>query len=231
MSTTDPSWPRIMERLMAAAAGRVRGPLPGIVVAYDPLKRRATIQLAVREVHKGEADEDVLTVPRPLTDVPVAFDGAGGYWSSHPVGVGTTGLVMFCNAQISTWKQTGGLVDPIDKRRHAVADAVFLPGMRDARQYDELDAAPNDAWVFAVPEDGELRLGAADAAEPALLGDAFVNATDDLVDALDVFATALTGLVNATFPGASALATTLGLAIDGFKLAAAAAKSERVKVK
>lgn len=72
----------------------------------------------------------------------VTYGGYAGVWAPSrpsvpsfvdlalPVAVGDTGLLIFSDRSLDVWLATGGIVDPGDDRRHALSDAVFVPGLR-----------------------------------------------------------------------------------------------------
>lgn len=66
-----------------------------------------------------------------VTNVPIVWPGAGGMRITFPVAAGDTVLLVFADRSLDVWLASGGEVDPIDPRQHAMSDAIAIPGLRD----------------------------------------------------------------------------------------------------
>lgn len=77
-----------------------------------------------------EAEPTEYVLGPVLTEVPVAFTGAGEYTHTVPIKAGTTGFLLCMEASIDEWLITNGEAQPADPRRFALQDAVFLPQLR-----------------------------------------------------------------------------------------------------
>lgn len=99
--------------------------LPGIVVAFDADTQTATIQLAVRTRKNGRFKDIPL-----LTDVPVFFPGGTMFTYYFPVVKGDECLVIFADACIDAWYQTGNVGNPVSVRQHDYSDAFAFVGFR-----------------------------------------------------------------------------------------------------
>lgn len=103
---------------------RVRGAVPARVVAYDAAARRARVQPGTHMLL-----DDGTSMPRaPLSDVPVVMPAVAGWAIVLPVAVGDTGLLVYCDRDISGFKQTGQPGPLPTDRIQAEQDCVFLPG-------------------------------------------------------------------------------------------------------
>lgn len=91
--------------------------LPGHVISYDPGTRTAQIQPSIRNWRQKET-------PPPLLDVPVFFPGN----FTFPVNKGDECLVVFADACIDSWLQSGGVSTPIAARRHDLSDGFAFVG-------------------------------------------------------------------------------------------------------
>ncbi len=99
--------------------------IPGHVLAFDPVKQRAQIQIGIQR-----SDIDGTTwVPAPIVDVPVCFPG-DDFVVEYQIDPGCEGIVMFSQRCIDGWKQTGGTADNPVARFHNQQDAMFVPGIR-----------------------------------------------------------------------------------------------------
>lgn len=68
------------------------------------------------------------TLPE-IQNVPVWLPRGNNYWIKLPIAVGDTGIALFCERSLDTWKVSGGIVDPQDSRTHDLTDAIFIPGI------------------------------------------------------------------------------------------------------
>lgn len=100
--------------------------LPCTVESYDSLTNRVTVNPAFKIRYKNE--EDAVKVP-PISDVPVSFPRLGDAHLVFPVLKGSQGLCIFAQRSIDRWITEGGQVDPEDKRKFHLSDAIFLPGV------------------------------------------------------------------------------------------------------
>lgn len=99
--------------------------LVALVTASDG-KNRVTAQPVVTRRYKGQ---DPKPLP-PIEDVPVMFPGAGGYWLTFPVEVGSWVLLVCSQRSLETWKNSDGAVgDAITPRKFSLSDAVAIPGI------------------------------------------------------------------------------------------------------
>ncbi len=156
--------------------------MPGEVQSYDPISQAVDVQPLVQTGYIGQ-DGTRATERTPLVPhVPVLFPGAGGFSITWPLKQGNTGLLIFCNCSIDKWLTLGGEVDPEDDRRHCIADAVFIPGLRPFAS--PLADAATDSMVLAGPD---VRVGAHDGALPIVVQ----SALDDFMTALQAAITAL----------------------------------------
>ncbi len=222
--STKPTLTRVLELAMRGALDGVRVALPGKIVTYDKLKQRADVQPFIDDGHEAEGGLRVAEHLPIVTDVPVAFQGAGGYSETFPIHKGDTVLLVFCSSSIARWKISGQVGDPSDDRHHALPDAIAYPGVRDFAH--ALTGVPEDAWVITTPTGKQIRLGSASSAQSALRGEAFLSALDTLLVAIKA------GLLAAgnTTVGGTAIAATFQTAVNTFDAAASTYKSAKVKV-
>ena len=104
--------------------------MPGIVQDFDPVRMTCTVQPAIRAAVK-RADGSVYSTPLPLlVDVPVCFQGGGGYVATFPVKKGDDCLVIFGERCIDAWWQSGGVQEPVEFRMHDLSDGFALVGVR-----------------------------------------------------------------------------------------------------
>ena len=91
--------------------------MPGIIQSYDPDRRTATVQPALR---RKNAAGEIITAPL-LQDVPVFLSG-----SSSEVNPGASCLLIFADFCIDGWSETGQPTLPSSPRSHDLSDAFAL---------------------------------------------------------------------------------------------------------
>jgi hypothetical protein len=119
----------------------LRCAIPAQVVSFDPVKLTCEVQVMIQELVRlprksndpspnpgntqNLADWD--TIPN-LRDVPVVMMHAGGWSLTFPVEAGDECLLIFADACIDGWWESGNLSAQYDRRRHDLSDAFALFG-------------------------------------------------------------------------------------------------------
>ena len=128
--TALPSWPESPmnrpELLRELLSHSLRFALPGRVEAFDPATQTASVQPLIRERFRG----GVFTSLPLLRDVPVFFPGGRDRAMTFPVSPGDECLLIFSDACIDGWFETGEMADPSSVRRHDLSDAFAFVGFR-----------------------------------------------------------------------------------------------------
>lgn len=114
-----------------ASLADVHTAIPARVVKYDVTRQMVSVQPVIKVAHITEDDKRAVESLPQIVNVPVQFPSGGGYRITFPMKEGDTGLVLFSEASLDIWLSKGGDVDPADDRRFSLADAVFVPGVRD----------------------------------------------------------------------------------------------------
>lgn len=219
---------RVLKRAVQRGTHGVRVSLPGIVVSYDKTKQRADIQPAIADAFTDEDGTRVSQADPILTDVPIAFPGAGDYGETWPIKKGDTVLIVWCSRSIAQWKprgsKSGRAIDPGDDRRHAFPDAVAYAGVRDYGH--ALSNVNDDAWCIRAPSGKFVKIGGPTAAQSVIRGEVFVSTMSTLLSAIK------TQIVAAANDSTSA--TAIGIAMDAailaFQSAASTYLSSKVKI-
>lgn len=131
MSSHSPSLLEVLDLAMTRRLGEVHTALPARVEAFDADKQTADLLPQVQSFALQEDGTEVAVTLPVLSSVPVIFPGGGGYRSTFPLAKGDTVLVVFAEASLDAWQARGGVVDPEDRRRHHIADAVAIAGLHD----------------------------------------------------------------------------------------------------
>ena len=166
--------------------------MPGRVERFDSANQLADVTPLLQESALDESGNETIESLPVLTNVPVQFVGGGGYAVTFPVAAGDPCWLTFSDRSLDEWIDRGGVVDPIDLRRHDLADPVALLGVRPkAGKLEEFDTS---RAVFGnkgprVAVDGSIvHLGVAhnaSASQKVVRGDAYRAGEDSLIDAID----------------------------------------------
>jgi len=105
----------------------MRVAMPGIVQEWDAEQQTVTVQLAIREKVSMDGRETEMEIPM-LVDVPVVMPRAGGYSLVFAPVKGDECLVVFADACIDSWWQSGDVQSQADSRRHDLSDGFAILG-------------------------------------------------------------------------------------------------------
>ena len=126
-----PSLSAVLNTAMRERLRAVRVALPARVESYDATTQQIVAQPLVMEGYIDETGDRLADRLPAIAGVPVVFPGAGGFRVTFPIAIGDTVLLVFASSSIDRWLALGGEVDPADDRRHALSDAIAIPGLRD----------------------------------------------------------------------------------------------------
>lgn len=157
---------------------------PAIVESFDRTNARATIKPAfMAKDSSGESIEQDF-----LYNVPVRFCGGGGFAASLPLVKGDTGWLIFCDRDLSIFKQSRQVSPVNTNRMHAQEDAFFLP---DAMQTNNVSGSDSGKAVFQAI-DGSIKVAMSNS-EVEVIGD--LHITGDVTVSGNITAT---GTITAT---------------------------------
>src|SRR5580700_198846 len=109
-------------------ACELRVALPAIVVSFDAATQNVTVQPAIKESLLNSLVPTPQSLPQ-LANVPVIYPRGGGFSVTFPLVEGDEGVIVFQDIAIDSWWQSGGTNNvEVERRRHDLADAVFIPG-------------------------------------------------------------------------------------------------------
>lgn len=98
---------------------------PAVVISFNETQNTVQVQPCIMG---KQAKKDAKPLPE-LLDVPVSFYGAGGYVITHKPQAGDVCLLVASDRSLSRWKQSGGVIDPGERRRHNLTDSVAFFGL------------------------------------------------------------------------------------------------------
>lgn len=170
--------------------------LPARVESFDANTQRASVQI---ELRAGRFDEDGSRTPvryPVIPDVPVKFEGSGGYRTTYPVQRGDQVWLEICEASLALWKPRGGDVDPADDRRMRLSDALAVTGLRDGSR--PLKNCPTDRMSVGHDEGATVEItptavlvGGNGGTQPTHMGTSYNSATSTFITALNVYLAAI----------------------------------------
>lgn len=131
----------VIRKAMDARVGEIHTGLPGTVQKYDANTQRIEVQPDLKKVFIDDETEEVLALPL-LTDVPVMFPRAGGFFITFPIVKGDKVWLAFSERAMDEWKVKGGKhLAPISVRKHDLSDAVAFPGCHpDSSPIEDIDS-------------------------------------------------------------------------------------------
>lgn len=184
----DPSLEEVIDAALDERLEHVYTAMPGRVESYDPEDQKADVQPLVFGARISESGDRVAERMPVVQGVPVMFPGAGDFSITFPIEEGTTGLLIFTYASLDVWLNKGGEVDPVNDRRHSLADAVFIPGLRPFSS----PITPEPEEDALVVNAARIKLGSNDADDPVALKSDLEEIKPALVGAIDAQITVLT---------------------------------------
>lgn len=132
MGSNDSREPELTEILADTQEEARAGTLvckPARVESYDHNTRKASVSPIIKEWRYNEDDAKVEEALPVIVNVPVCFPSAGGLSVTFPIPKGATGVIIFSDVGLDTWLAVGGAVSAGSERRHALSDAIFIPGV------------------------------------------------------------------------------------------------------
>jgi Phage protein Gp138 N-terminal domain len=233
-----PSEIDVYEQVISDLQSKIRTLEPGKVVKYDAVRLAAKVQ----PLRRGKGPTGAAFEQAVLPAVPILWPCFGGIVIRGKLHPGDDIMLAVVDRELDPYLQTGALHDPVSDRKHALADAVGLLGLRPRSKPLKGEAA-DPAHLYIGREDGTayleigidqpgivtieaaagmLRLGSG-ATEPAVLGLALRNA-------LTAFTTAVSGATGGDMIANSAAIETIGGAATALGTALAGILATKVRV-
>jgi hypothetical protein len=182
----SPTWAEVITAAIDARIANVHTAMPGRVVEYDASTQTASVQPLVMASYVDERGDRIPERLPVIHDVPICFPSTGSYAITWPISAGDVVLIVVASCSLDQWLARGGELDPEDDRRHHLADAVAIPGLRSR------NAALSTPASDGLTVRGDLvRLGSDSAAQSSIRGTAYRSAEDTMLTAIQSLATAL----------------------------------------
>lgn len=130
--TTRPTLEELLRLTQAATLGRIHTITPAVIVAYDPVKQRATVQPTIRiprtNPETGAREFNKVDV---ISNCPVLWPSGGGFSITFPLAIGDPVTLLIAERSTDEYRATGAQdVSPQDARRFDWTDALVLPAWR-----------------------------------------------------------------------------------------------------
>lgn len=112
-----------------ATLGKIHTSMPGKVVSYNSLAQTVDVQpMCKRQLFTADGEKVYESLPL-LPGVPVCFPRGGGYVVTFPLQAGDTVVLVFSEAGLAEFLETGSEAEPWDTRRHHISNAVAIPSI------------------------------------------------------------------------------------------------------
>lgn len=144
------------------------------VLSYNPARQVCSVKLFAKIVEKWNP---IPVDPPVLNDLPVAFPGGGGFSVLFNLLPGDEVLVVF-GTPITQWLLTGSTeMVPASPRRHALGDAVVIPGPRSTARIRSAAVSllsgimlgADDGSSAVIVDSAGVKLGDATAVDPVMV--------------------------------------------------------------
>lgn len=116
----------LVKAIVNNALDELHTAIPARVESFNPQTMRANVTLLRKR--RVSADSDPEPIP-PILEVPVLLIKGGDFVIRSPVKKGDTVLVVFSERAMDYLLIDGNPQDPRFKRRHALDDAIAIPGL------------------------------------------------------------------------------------------------------
>lgn len=222
-----PAEPELGDLLRAVMRGlkvSIRTHCPATVVAYDPVRQKATLTVGTLPVVKvtditrlpatmvslkgTPPNASATLAPIQLVDIPVMWPRTAAGYITFPLVTGDTGELHVHDRAIDAWLQAGIPSDPVLAATHLLSFGVFYPGFHP-------DTAPinppsgTDLTATVIEGATGIKLGAAAALAAARMTDA-LTASANLTTWAGAVEAALSTAGSPILPASSWATLTLG---------------------
>lgn len=123
----------LFESISAAQQARQAGiwtAMPAIVQSFNAEQMTIVAQPAIQAQMRAPDGKVSWATLSLLLDVPVLFQGGGGYTLTFPIVAGDEALIVFSSRCLDAWWQSGGVQVQAELRMHDLSDGFALVGLR-----------------------------------------------------------------------------------------------------
>lgn len=135
--------------------------LPAKISSYDSDTQYADVKIQLLQSFDDGSTQEYPVIPNVPVKHPRANSGAARI--HMPLKPGDDVVLMFTSRSLDAWKQSGGMTDPADPRKHNIADCFALIGgssMADAFDVNDPDAIEivNGESMMQIFPDGTFNI-------------------------------------------------------------------------
>lgn len=154
------SLPNVIKMAIENRLAGVHVSLPAKIESYDPATQKANIKPLIKREYQDGTKESLPVI----NNVPVIWPGMTTGILSFPVKAGDTVLAVFSERSLDVWLSKGGEVEPNDRRKHDISDAIAIPGLFSFADVPGLADPSSAIFKFgdaqlSLNKDGKLALG------------------------------------------------------------------------
>jgi hypothetical protein len=150
----------------------------GEVTSFQKTKPpKASVQIVLKRLFEGEDEARLVGI---LDDCPIIYPGAGDWWLTFDLKVGSNVLILYNERSIEDWLDQGGIIEPSKTRTFSESDAIIIAGiLPDPDNFDSID----DDCISLRKKDNSLFLKLFNGGITARLEDMDLEITKDEVKA------------------------------------------------
>ncbi len=150
----------------------------GEVTVFQKTKPpKLSAQIVLKRLFEG-ADEAVAIAI--CEDCPIVYPGAGDWWLTFPIPVGSNVVLLFNERSIADWLDQGGIIEPSKTRTFNVSDAIAIAGiLPDSLNFNSID----DDGIALRKKDNSLFIKLFDNGATVHMTDMDLEITKDEVNA------------------------------------------------
>jgi len=186
VSDENPTLAFLLARALETQLIHLRVGLPGRIEKFDAATQLADVQPLLQEEYPTANGKTAVASLPVITNVPVFTPGGSNFVLTTPIEAGAQCWLQFSDRSLDVWNDRGGIVDPVDPRRHDLTDAICIVGVRSqAAKVSEYDANAIQLGKVGGPrvrvKADSVHLGvdhAQDATEAAVLGSTYRDKED-----------------------------------------------------
>lgn len=236
-SSRSPNDTELLNMAIESWLSDVHTCMPGKVDSYDPATQQATIKPLVQRRIVHEDGSEALEPLPSITNVPVVFLRAAGFFMTFPIVKGDFVTLHFCETSIDNYMSgIGEDTDPDEFRHHDLSDAIAVPGfypfkksISDISSENLVIGKDNGGAQIHITPSGEVKLGSNLAVNEAVMGTTYRAAEDTMLTAVSAAIALIGAPIPLTAPQVAIVAAA-PVAITAFQAAASTYLAVKVKV-
>lgn len=160
MPTRSPTLAEVLDTWRDGIMRDTRVSFPAQVTRYDSVTQLCDVKPLIQD-HFEDEDDSFTSISLPIiTNVPVCWPRGGGFAMTMPLAVGDTVGVLVQDRSIDQWLEQGGEQSPTDERRHALKDAIAIPGLHDKTK--PVPSVPTTGMMFGKDAGPRVKVTASD---------------------------------------------------------------------